>query len=175
MMQLKLKKNNGICLPPPINQSIPALASSILPQSSSDLYKDQGDITDKTIKQVVHAVNQMLLKTTTDNSTNPLTSSDSSHDRTPYRQSVPSLNPTDIHTQTKTPQTHTYRPDLPVNNTTHPVTNFKQTKQIIMDIDTLSHSPTLCNKILQELNLNWLFLYNNTHQAYLYEKFKPNS
>ena len=36
-----------------------------------------------------------------------------------------------------------------------------------MSIDTLSHSPTLCNKILQELNLNGLCKYNNTHQIYL--------
>ena len=38
-----------------------------------------------------------------------------------------------------------------------------------MDIDALSHSPTLHNKILQELNLNGLCQYYNTHQAYLFE------
>ena len=38
-----------------------------------------------------------------------------------------------------------------------------------MDIDALSHSPTLHNKILKELSLNGLCLYNSTHQAYLFE------
>ena len=33
----------------------------------------------------------------------------------------------------------------------------------------LSHSPTLYNKILQELNLNGLCKYNNTHQSSSYE------
>ena len=74
-----------------------------------------------------------------------------------------------MHTQTKSPPTHTYRPDSPVNSITHPVTNFEQTKHIIINIDTLSHTPTLHNKILQELNLNGLCQYNNTHQAYLVE------
>ena len=111
----------------------------------------------------------MLLKTTKGNPTNNLTLRNSSHNRTPYKQSVPTLNPCDIHTQTKSPPTHTYRPDSPVNSITHPVTNFKQTKQIIMDINALPHSPTLCNKILHELNLNGSCLYSNTHQAYLFE------
>ena len=47
--------------------------------------------------------------------------------------------------------------------------NFEQAKQIIMNIDVLSHSPTLQNKILQELNLRSLCKYKNTHQACLYE------
>ena len=38
-----------------------------------------------------------------------------------------------------------------------------------MDIDALSHSPTLCNKILQEVNLIGLCNYNNIHQAYSFE------
>ena len=40
-----------------MNQSTPALVSPILPQSSSDLDTDQGDIIDETIKQVVQSVN----------------------------------------------------------------------------------------------------------------------
>ena len=39
-----------------------------------------------------------------------------------------------------------------------------------MDIDASSHSPTLCNKILQELNLNGLCQYNNLHKAYIFKK-----
>ena len=143
--------------------------SSILPQSSSDLDTDQGEIIDEAIKQVTHSVNQMLLKTSTGNSTINLTLSDSSQDRTLDRQSIPALNPSDIHEQAKTQTTHTYRPVAPENSIIHTVTNFEQNKQIIMDIDALSHSPTLCNKILQELNLNGLCLSKNTHQAYFFK------
>ena len=49
------------------------------------------------------------------------------------------------------------------------VTTFKQTKEIIMDIDALSHSTTLCNKILQALNLNGLCRYDNLCKAYLFK------
>ena len=52
----------------------------------------------------------------------------------------------------------------------HSVTNFEI--KIIMDIDALSHLPTLHNKFLQELNLNGLCQYNNMHQMYLFEN--PN-
>ena len=38
-----------------------------------------------------------------------------------------------------------------------------------MDTEALSHSSILCNKILQELRLNGLCKYDNTHQAYLFE------
>ena len=65
-------KANGICLPPPINQSTPALVSLVSPQSSSDLDTDQGDIIDETIKWVAQSVNQMLLKKSTGNPTSNL-------------------------------------------------------------------------------------------------------
>ena len=39
-----------------------------------------------------------------------------------------------------------------------------------MDIDALSHSLQLCNKILQELNLNGLCQYSKSHKAYIFEK-----
>ena len=41
-----------------------------------------------------------------------------------------------------------------------------------MDIDALSHLPILHNKIIQELNLNGLSQYHNTHQAYLFKNSK---
>ena len=65
-----------------------------------------------------------------------------SQDRTLARQSVSALDPSDIHTQTKTQPTYTYRPVSSENSITDPVTNFEQTKQIIMDIHiiTFSHS-----------------------------------
>ena len=109
----------------------------------------------------------MLLKTTTDTPTSNLTLNDSSQDKTPDRQSIPIQKPSDVHTQTKTQTTHTYRPVSPENSITHTVTNFKQTKQIIMDIDMLSHSPTLHNRLLHELDLHGLCLYSKTNQAYL--------
>ena len=48
-------------------------------------------------------------------------------------------------------------------------TTFNHNKQIIMDIHKLSHSNTVCNKILQSLNPNGLCRYDNSHQAYLFE------
>ena len=62
-----------MCLPLPVNQSTPALVSSISQQSSSDLDTDQGVIIDETIKQVIQSVNQMLLKTNTSNPISNLT------------------------------------------------------------------------------------------------------
>ena len=116
------------------------MVSSISSQSSSDLDTDQGDIIDKTIKQVAQSVSQKLLKTSTGNPTSNLTKNNLPHDRIPNRQSILDPNPSDVHTQTKTEPTHTYRPASPKNSVTHPVTIFKQAKQIIMNIDhTLPH------------------------------------
>ena len=39
-----------------------------------------------------------------------------------------------------------------------------------MDIDTLSHSNTLCNKILKSLNLKGLCKYDSFHKAYIFEQ-----
>ena len=130
-------KGNGICLPPPINQSTPASVSSILPQSSSDLDTDQGDIIDETIKQVTQAVNQTLLKTSTDNPTINLTQNDPPHERIANRQSILDRNLTDFHTQTDTQPIQAYRPVSPKYSITHPVMNFEQSTQIIMNVDML--------------------------------------
>ena len=46
---------------------------------------------------------------------------------------------------------------------------FEQTKQIITDINALSHSSTICNQILQALNLNGFCKYDNLHKVYLFE------
>ena len=62
-----------------------------------------------------------------------------------------------------------YRAQSPKDNITCSVGVFEQTKQIIMDIDALLHSPSLCNKILQALNLDSLHKYGNLHKAYLFE------
>ena len=78
----------------------------------------------------------------------------------------------DIHKLTITSPNHTYIPDSLKNSLTPCITDFEQTKQIIMETYTLSQSPMLHNKILQELNLNGLCQYNKTHQANLYESSK---
>ena len=57
MVQFKIKKINGICLPPPINQSTQVLVYSILPESRSHLDTDQAEIIDETIRQVSQSVN----------------------------------------------------------------------------------------------------------------------
>ena len=62
-----------------------------------------------------------------------------------------------------------YKVQSTKDNITNPVTTFEQTKQIIMDIDVMSHSTTLCNQILQALNVNSLCKYDNLHKAYLFE------
>ena len=61
-------------------------------------------------------------------------------------ESILDPNPSDIHTQTNTQPTHVYRPASPKKSITHPVTNFEQVKQIIMNTDALSHSPILGKK-----------------------------
>ena len=55
------------------NQSTPASLSTILPQSSSDLDTDKGEIINEMLKQVVQAFNQMLCKTTTGNPASQMT------------------------------------------------------------------------------------------------------
>ena len=105
----------------------------------------------------------MLLKTRTGNPTSNLTLNNPPYDRIPNRQSILDPKQSGIDTQTKTQLTHTYGPASPKKSITHPVTNFEQAKQIIMNIDALSYSTTLHNQILQELNLNGLCKYNNTH------------
>ena len=120
---------HGICLPPPINQIIPALVSSILHQSSVDLDTDHGDIIDKTIKQVTQSVNQILLKTSIGNPTNNLTQNDTPHDRIPNRQSILDPNPCGIYTQINTQPTHTYILASPKNSITHAVKIFKEAKK----------------------------------------------
>ena len=49
--------------------------------------------------------------------------------------------------QTNAKSTNIYKTHSPRDNITPPITMFEQTNQIIMDIDTLSYSTTLCNKI----------------------------
>ena len=85
-------KHNGMCLPLPIHQSTPASVSSILPQSSSDLDMDQGDIIDETIKQIAQRVNQTLFKTSTGDPISSLTKMPP-HNNVTNKQTIHDSNP----------------------------------------------------------------------------------
>ena len=109
----------------------------------------------------------MLLKTTTDSPTSNLDSSKTPHDDTSDSQSASTLNTSDIHKhitkkllQIRLIQTHPHKLLQILKN---------KTKHIIMDIDAISHLPSLCIKIVQELNLNGLCQYCNSHQAYVFK------
>ena len=91
------------------------------------------------------------------------------------QDNVPDLHPTQdanphtIHTQINTMSTHMNKTHSPRANIMPSVTTFEQTKHIIMNIDALSHSTTLSNRILQSLYLNGLCKYDNLCKAYLFE------
>ena len=57
----------------------------------------------------------------------------------------------------------------PSDNITFTIATFDETKQIITDIDKLSHSTTINNKVLQAMNLHGLCKYDNLHQVFLFE------
>ena len=84
-------KITNICLPPPINQSTPASVGSILPQSSSDLDTDQGDIIDETIKQVTQSINQTLLATNVGSSTTNIAPNDHPTQQYPQTYNPPKM------------------------------------------------------------------------------------
>ena len=122
-------KLNDMCLPPSINQSTPALVSSISPQSSSDLDTDQGDIIDKTIKQAAQSVNQLLLKTSTCNPISSLT-----QNLLPTQQYFKQRDNLQLKTKThslkrNTQPIHTHQSVSLKNSITHSNTSFKQAKQ----------------------------------------------
>ena len=108
--------------------------------------------------------------TTTGNHTSNSDSNKIPHGNTLNRLSAPPLNTSDIQIQTITTPKDTYKPDSSHLINTNSIANFEEKKQIIMDTDALSHPPTLCNKILQELTLNGLCQHSNSHKAYIFEK-----
>ena len=63
-------------LPPLISHSTPASISSILPQSSSNLDTDHGDMIDETIKHFTHTINQTLLTSNVSSATTNKVSND---------------------------------------------------------------------------------------------------
>ena len=123
---------------------------------------------DKTINYVTHTINQTLLASNVSSATANKASNDL-HDNMPDLQPTQDVNPHTIHTQTNARSTQINKAHSHRDNIMPPVTTFEQTNQIIIDIPVLSHSTTLCNKILQSLNLNDLCKYDNLHNAYLFE------
>ena len=73
------------------------------------------------------------------------------------RQSAFTLNTNNIQKQIIPPQKDSYKLDSTDHIRIKPITN-------------LSHSPGLCNNVLQELNLNGLCQYSKSHKAYIFEK-----
>ena len=101
------------------------------------------------------SLTKCYLKMTTGNPASNLGSSDTPHGNT--SDSQPSLSKQVMFIST---QSHCQKNKI----------LKRKKKQTIMDIDALSHSPTLHKKILQESNLNDLLQYSNSHQAYIFEK-----
>ena len=122
------------------------------------------------LKKVEQMFNQTPLLATVDNPNSNIASNKVPHDNSWNRQSTSTSNTTDIQKQTIPPQKDSYKLDSTNHIRTSPIKNFERTKQIIMAIDALSHSPELCNKILWELNLNGLCQYSKSHKAYIFEK-----
>ena len=48
--------------------------------------------------------------------------------------------------------------------------SFEQTKQIILDIDILSHSDILRDKMLKSLNLQGLYKYDGSCKIYMFDQ-----
>ena len=82
--------------------------STILPQSSSDLDTDQGEIIDEMLKQVVQTFNETLMMTTTSKPTSNLNSNKTPHYNTSDRQPAPTVNTSDFQMKTITPPKDAY-------------------------------------------------------------------
>ena len=114
---------------------------------------------DETIKHVTHKINQTLLTSNTCNTSTNKISNNLLHNDTPDLDPTQDVN---LHT-TPTNTVKGIKQKTPTQ-VQHYILNhnvFNQTKQIIMDIDKLSHSTMLCSKILQSFNLNGLCKYDN--------------
>ena len=150
----------------PHKAEYPTSVSSISPQSSLELDTDHGDMIDETIKHVTHTHNQPLKAKACKTNTNK--DSSNPHDNTSGLQPTQDVN---MHTtsrlQTQSKKTDTFKKHPPRDNVTSSIATFNQTKQIIIDIDKLSHSTTIWNKVLHAMNQNGLCKYHNSCQTYL--------
>ena len=161
-VQMLVKKST------PISKRTPASVSTISPKSCSDLDTGQDEIINEMLRKVAQTFNQTLLMAMADNPTSNLDSNSVPHDSILDRQPAPTINTNDIQRQTIPPQKNSYQLDSTDHIRTDPIRNFKRTN--IMDINALSYSPKLHNKILQGLNLHGLCQYSKSHKAYIFEK-----
>ena len=148
---------------------------------------------DEAIKHVTHSLNQTILKLDIGITNSEMTPSAGNtktmntpkidnirtktiadkplHDSTtafPLARNV-SLHPTNTDSNINATCIKLNQPLPPRENITTAFTMFKQTKQIIMDIDTISHANTPHNKLLKSLNINGLCKYDSLHKVYCKE------
>ena len=173
---------------PPVCQSIPEVSSLIQTQSSSDVNPDKGDMIEEIIKQVTHKLYETIL-TSNLNTYNTACAPNTRTSKASITTRVnDTLTPTDNtyqdssiacqlpkHASLDSPNTdpyqnvtHTKINCLPRPNTVTTFTSFEHTKQMIMNIDTLLHSKTLHDKILQSLNFNGFCTYDSLHKTYIF-------
>ena len=143
------------------------MVSTISPQSSLDLDTDQVEIIDETLKQLHRHLTKHYLRQLQDSASN-LGSRDTSHDNTSNRQSTHAFNTSDIYKHTTT------SPENKLTDQTHLNTSSQTPLQISKKTHLFGYRcfitlPTQHNKILQELNLNGLCQYSNSHQAYIFK------
>ena len=134
-------------------------------QSSFELDTGQGDLIDETIKQVMHKLHQTIVTTDIDNfnldrarcaiPNKPITipslvNLEQDRIMTPQFHKMPNLQPTSLDQGTHI--TYNKLNQAPEVYNAPTLSLFKETKQIIMDIDRLSHSITLHNQIMESLN-----------------------
>ena len=138
----------------PVSQSTPASISSISPQSGLELDTNHGDMIDETTQ----TLNQTLM---TSNQHSTYTNKDSMDHPQQYLQLI--TNPRckiACHTKYYKHEVKRLKTDSPRDNTAPPIATFDETKQRITDIDKLSHSTKIHNKVLQAMNLNGLCKYD---------------
>ena len=120
--------------------------------------KHQEEAVDEPLRTVVQTFIQALLMTIGGTPNSNTGSNNDAHDEIMDRQPASTLNATDNQGQSMPPQKDSYDTDPMGQIGKDPIINFKRTRQVIMGIDALLHTPELCNKILQELNWfprNW--------------------
>ena len=154
--------NKYLLLPPPINQSTPAPVTAISPRSSSDLDRDQGEAVDETLRKVAQMLSQPLLTTIGSTPNSNIGSNNDPYDKIMDRQPASTLDTNDNQGQSLPPQKDSYNADPIDQIGNKPNRNFERTRQVIMGINALSHTPELHNKILQELNCNGLCQYSKS-------------
>ena len=133
--------NKNISLLPPINQSTPALVTTISHKSSSDLDTDQNEALDETLRKVEQTFNQALLPITGGTSNSNIGSNNDPHEEIMDRQPASTLDTNDNQGQSLPKQKGSYDADPTNQIGNYPIKTFERTRQVNMGTDTLSHTP----------------------------------